>query len=53
MWLLGNGVIDFEEFSSWMIRHKQLYGSLRPVPQQTDEAEMKQLFDVFDKDKDG
>ena len=36
-----------------MLKHKTLVGGLKPEPQQAGQEEMRQLFQVFDKDGDG
>ena len=48
---LGNGVIDFEEFSAWMKQHQVAISSQDVA--EVDQREMRRFFQVFDKDNDG
>lgn len=49
---VGNGVIDFEEFSTWMKQNKRFPDVTKDVSD-LDQQEMIQLFHIFDKDNDG
>lgn len=40
----GNGTVELEEFLQWSIRNKEANGA---------EQQLRSVFDVFDKNKDG